>query len=204
MPPLEPEAEAELARRCAAGERAAWERFVDAYGGLLQGLVRRMLSRRTGRAQDPDVEEVSAEVFLALLRRDRLLLRRYDPTWRLSTYLGVIARTEVVRHLRRRGRGGPSAPVDAAAQVPAPAVDPAQALLDEERAAAIASLRAALDELAERDRLLLTLRYLDGRDYRAIARAVGTSPESVGQLLTRAKARLAKRLPHLAERLREP
>ncbi len=67
----------------------------------------------------------------------------------------------------------------------------------EERAAALVTLRTALDALPARDRLLLTLRYLEGLDYRAIAKALGLSPDSVGQLLHRAKERLALRLPQL-------
>ena len=85
--------EADLVARCANGDRAAWEAFVDGYGPLIAALVRRMLHRRTGRARDADVDEIGAEVFLALVRRDRILLKRYDPRYRLSTYLGVICRS---------------------------------------------------------------------------------------------------------------
>jgi len=100
----QPHPEVELVARCARGERAAWESFVDRYGPLITALSRRMLFRRTGHARDADIDEISAEVFLALVRRDRILLKRYDPRYRLSTYLGVICRTEVLRHLRRGNR----------------------------------------------------------------------------------------------------
>jgi RNA polymerase sigma factor (sigma-70 family) len=52
--------------------------------------------------------------------------------------------------------------------------------------------------MPERDRLLLTLRYLEDMDYRTIAAAVGLSTDSVGQLLHRAKRRLARVVPALA------
>ncbi|MGE0192855.1 MAG: RNA polymerase sigma factor [Planctomycetota bacterium] len=189
--------EAALVARCALGEPEAWPELVDVYGPLVRALAQRMLLRRSGRAAAPDVDEVVADVFLALVRRDRLLLSRFDPTYRFSTYLGVICRTQVVRLLRRAGRR--PVPVEELGQVPGRETDlgPAGALREQERAEALASLRAALEELGERDRLLLTLRFLDGQDYRAIARALAISPESVGQLLTRAKARLRERVPHL-------
>ncbi len=70
--------------------------------------------------------------------------------------------------------------------------------------AAIQTLRTALQKLSERDRQLLTLRYLEGLDYRAIGDALDVNPESVGQFLHRAKQRLAKFVPHLENFLPEP
>ena len=194
----DPEAEARLVRPCAAGEESAWTEFVDGYGPLLTSLARRMLARRTGRAHDVDVDEVVAEVFLALLRRERILLHRYDPTYRLSTYLGVITRTEVLRHLRRGNRlprdlEEPELVADASG-----GLAPARRAEEAERLAVLAAMREALAELPDRDRRLLTLRYLEGRDYRDIGATLGLNPESIGQFLTRAKARLARRVPHLA------
>jgi RNA polymerase sigma-70 factor (ECF subfamily) len=193
-----PSSEADLVRRCADGEAAAWEEFVDRFGPLLVALARRMLRRRSGRAGDTDVDEVVGEVFLALLRRDRLLLKRYDPTYRVSTYLGVICRTEVTRQLRRSARGGVG--LEEPGSVPArggPASSPLEALGESELVEAAARIRAALATLDERDRLLLSLRYLEGLDYRAIAAALDLKADSVGQLLHRAKERLARRVPDL-------
>lgn len=196
--------EADLVRRCAEGERAAWEAFVDGYGTLIHALARRMLSRFTRRAADTDVDEIVAEVFLALLRRDRILLHRYNPEYRLSTYLGVIARTEVLRFLRR-GRRRPG-DLEEAERIEDKGTNrgPAGTLEAQERQEAIGTLRQALQQLGERDRLLLTLRYLDGLDYRAIGAALDVNPESVGQFLHRAKRRLAKLVPHLEAFLGAP
>jgi RNA polymerase sigma-70 factor (ECF subfamily) len=199
----DPRPEAELVAACAAGNRAAWREFVARFGPLLTALARRMLARRTGRARDTDVDEVVADVFLALLRRDRILLKRYDPQYRVSTYLGVICRTEVLRLLRRGNRLPHD--LENADRIPdrPGAPRPAEALLEDERRAAIESLRAGLAQLEERDRLLLTLRYLDGLDYRAIGAVLDVNPESVGQFLHRAKQRLARRVPHLERYLAE-
>ncbi len=197
MPDPRASAEVELARRCAAGEAEAWREFVARYGLLLAALARRMLARVSAVVSDSDVDEVVAEVFLALLRRERLLLKRFDPAYRLSTYLGVICRSEVGRWARRRGRARPGGlPLEDLAPA-SPEPGPAEALLGQERAAALTTLRVALEALPVRDRLLLTLRYLEGLDYRAIGQALQLHPDSVGQLLHRAKERLALRLPHL-------
>ncbi len=187
--------EALLVRRLAAGgdDAQAWKTFVDGYGPLLQGLARRMLSRRAGQAADADVDEIVAEVFLALLRHDRRLLERYDPTYRLSTYLGVLCRTAVLRHLRRRGRDVRTLPV--------PDEVPETRPSSPERAERAAGLREALLALPDRDRLLLTLRFLEGLDYASIGLLLDVREGSVGPLLARAKERLAARCPALVELL---
>ncbi len=197
--------EALLVRRCADGDEAAWETFVDRYGPLLQALARRMLARRVGHASGPDVDEVVADVFLALLRKDRHLLRRYDPRWRLATYLGVVCRTAVSRRLTRRGRGRPWATLEEAGNVSAdpPPDTPLSALTTEEQGEVRARLERAMAGLSGRDRLLLKLRYLDGLDYGALAIALDVRPASIGPLLTRARRRLAAAVPDLVHLLEE-
>jgi RNA polymerase sigma factor (sigma-70 family) len=193
-------AEAALVLACADGDPDAWVRFVDGHGPLIAALARRLLARRTGQAGDADVDEIVSRVFLALLRGERRLLRRYRPEFRLSTYLGVICRTEVGKHLRRRrpasleaaaGEEGVEGPADPAAETPAAALE------RRERDAAIASLRPALERLQPRDRLLLTLKFVDGLDYARIAEVLRVRRDSVGQLLHRAKQRLALLVPEL-------
>ena len=67
----------------------------------------------------------------------------------------------------------------------------------------IATLREALGRLPDRDRMLLTMKYLDGMDYRAIGAALDLNPESIGQFLHRAKQKLATEVPHLRPFLAE-
>lgn len=177
--------ETDLIRRCADGDESAWSHFVDTQGPRIAGMARRMLHGRTGQAVDADVDEIVSEVFLALLRRDRTLLRRYDPRWRVATWLGVLTRTAVTRLLRRRRRP----PSEAVARE---ARDDEPARRDMRRA-----IREALDGLGARERLLLRLRHLEGLDYAAIAEALGIEPSSVGPLLSRARARLRDTAPDL-------
>jgi RNA polymerase sigma factor (sigma-70 family) len=194
--------EAALVLACADGDRDAWEAFVRGYGPLLRALGRRMLLRRTGRAADADVEEVVSQVFVALCRGERRLLRRYRPEFRLSTYLGVICRTEVGKMLRKKAL--PSVATDfgdgssRADRADESTESPLSALEQRERTGALEEVHRALAHLGTRDRLLISLRFLDGLDYGRIAAVLRVAPESVGQLLHRAKERLARLVPHLA------
>jgi RNA polymerase sigma-70 factor (ECF subfamily) len=192
-------AEAALVAACADGDRDAWARFVDGYGTLIAALARKLLARRQGVASDADVDDVVSRVFLALVRGERRLLRRFRPEFRLSTYLGVICRTEVGKHLRRRRPQSLAMGGDEATELPAdPAAEsPIGALVRKEREAAVASLRQALERLPPRDRLLLTMKFIDGLDYAHIADVLRVRRDSVGQLLHRAKQRLALLVPEL-------
>ena len=99
-------AEAPSSAAARTGERAAWERFVDGYGTLLAALARRMLARRTGRGRRGGrgrgrLAKCSSRCCAAA----GCCSAATTPRYRLSTYLGVICRTEVGQALaRRRGR----------------------------------------------------------------------------------------------------
>ncbi len=63
--------------------------------------------------------------------------------------------------------------------------DPAQVMVEHEQARLV---RAALDRLSPRDRLILLLR-AEGASYKEIAQAARCSPGSIGTLLARAERR---------------
>ena len=182
------DADLALVKRCVDGDPRAWREFVDRFGGVLKALGRRYLRLHEQFPDHGELEDIVQEVFVALSRRDYRLLRNYDPTYTVTTYLGVITRTEVHRHLRRRRPllGAPEA-MERVAEEPG-AEDPAEASERKE------VLTRALEQLPERDAEILRLRFLREMDYRAIAEALRMPEASVGQTLTRAKQRLLEKL----------
>jgi RNA polymerase sigma-70 factor (ECF subfamily) len=180
-----------LVQRCTSGDVGAWRQFVDRFAGTVRAVARRYLKFHGAHADPADVDDVVQEVFLAVTRHDYRLLRNYDPTFTVKTYLGVIARTEVHRLLRRRrpAASDPAA-LDAAVEGPGGG-DAAEAV---GRAEETEILHRALDDLPERDALILKLRFLRECDYRTIAARMEIPEASVGQTLFRAKQRLLERL----------
>jgi len=84
-----------LVQRVLAGDQAAWEEFVERYAGLILAMARRYL-----RSRDPDdVRTVFANV-LESLRKTRF--QTYEGRASLSTWLTLVARSEVMDHLRRQ------------------------------------------------------------------------------------------------------
>ena len=73
--------------------------------------------------------------------------------------------------------------------------DPAQVMVEHEQARLV---RAALDRLSPRDRLILLLR-AEGLSYKEIAQAARCRPGSVGTLLARAERRLKEQYELVAD-----
>ena len=201
-----------LARLLAAkGERdanAAWQAFVDAYSGLLL-----QVARSTVPGHDSAMD---AYVFLldALREHECRRLRGYVPRegTRFSTWLLVVARRLCVDfHRRKYGRrqGSSTHPEQAALEraTRRRLVDLAAEELDLDDVADAAgdtpesllrstqlrtALAAELDALEPADRVLLAMRFEDGRSAASIAGALGfPTPFHV-----------YRRLSHVFERLR--
>ncbi len=179
----------ELVKRCIRREPGAWVEFVDRFKGTVQALARRYLKLNGHLPDEPELEDIVQDVFLAVIRRDFRLLRNYDSTYTVKTYLGVITRTEVHRLLRRRR---PMVGTDEELEKAGPAVpSSSDGAADAEEKEV---LLRALEELPQRDGEILKLRFLREMDYRAIASALNIPETSVGQTLFRAKQRLVERL----------
>jgi RNA polymerase sigma-70 factor, ECF subfamily len=154
------------------------EREPVGFGALyerLQPSLLRYLERLTG---DEDVaQDVAQEAFLRLFRRKELT----GDDARL--WIFTVATNLVRDHGRsvvRRQRLLSARPVMPGSP-PAPDVEA-------ERNERVALVRAALEQLPERDRQLLLMRE-EGFRYQEMAEAVGVAPGSVGTLIARALKR---------------
>jgi len=87
--------DAELVRRCRAGDSAAWEQVVHEYSRRVYNLAYRF----TGRHES--AEDLTQEVFVRVYRS----LEQYDPqAGDLANWLMRLARNLVIDDYRRRGR----------------------------------------------------------------------------------------------------
>ncbi|MEZ0230476.1 MAG: RNA polymerase sigma factor [Planctomycetota bacterium] len=189
-----------LLRRCANGEDEAWTEFLSRYQPFLDFIVRKALVA-SGRGKLPTqtkVEEIRDELIAWLLENDGRVLKTYRGEAKVTSWLGVVAGRRA-RRLARRGLGLSSKMVslDALTEDAATHLSVEQAAADEDedvRAQALARVASALDELPERDKALLRGAFFDDRSYDQLAQDVGVKPDSIGQLLYRAKDKLKKKL----------
>jgi RNA polymerase sigma factor (sigma-70 family) len=142
--------------------------------------VCRYVTRYTG---DADLaEDVTQETFWRLARRP------FGVPHHLKGWLFRVA-TNLARDARKTARRRRELVQLAGAENPTPApADPGELL---ERAELRRRLRAALDGLSDKERTALLLRE-EGFAHREIAGALGTTTGSVGTLVARALAKLAR------------
>ena len=191
------EQELDLVRRCAEGDDHAWSELLERYGRFIDHVVRRALGSARGRV--PDVNEVADlrdEVVAWMVADDGRVLRTFRGESRLTSWLGVIVGRRA-RRLAQRGAGLRARTVSLDGLSAEAATHLAlEGPRDEgtARQRALARLAEAVEELSERDRLLLKGAFFERRPYAELAAEVGVRTDSVGQLLYRAKQRLRKRL----------
>lgn len=165
------------------------ERLLEMYvaqrsGEAFSQIVRRHIQlvyasalRQVGEAQM--AEDITQTVFALLARKAGSVRRHSLAAWLLAVTRHAAA-NERRAALRRRRRERQSAKPHAVAPPPADE-DDVTALLDD-----------ALARLSELDRQAVVLRYMQGRDARSIAAALGVSEQAARKRLTRAVERLRR------------
>lgn len=152
--------------RLVAGDKATWDAFVGAAAPVVRAVIRRTLVR-AGRERD--TADVLQDVFVRLCNDRFRVLRDYDPARaRLSTWLGVIASSAAIDHLRRVGPGLTG--LEDVAESELPAVDPVEP---------VRPLNLPPDLLTARQALILKLLYEDECTVEEAARAVGIEAQTV-------------------------
>jgi RNA polymerase sigma-70 factor (ECF subfamily) len=172
MPALGPADEAELIRRCRAGERAAQDELYTRFKRTVAATLYRVLGDRT------DLDDLVQEVFVIAFRG----LDRFRGDARLSTWLYRICVNVALGKIRSRSRKPPPLSVqdlDLTSQ--------SQTLLDRpetperalERRRDRDRVYRALEQLAPKKRVVLFLHEIEGLDLKDIAYLVESNPVTV-------------------------
>jgi RNA polymerase sigma-70 factor (ECF subfamily) len=183
----------DLLKRCLTHQPGAWNDFVDRYLGLIYHVVHHTAHLRSTPLRPEDVEDLAAEVLLQIVAGDYAVLRQFRGTCSLATYLTVIARRICVHELARRAA---AREVQPPAGVPEPAPEP-----DLPKAQGLESLEEVeklLGKLPSKEREVVRLYYLEGRNYEEISTELNVPVNSIGPILSRARKKLrtgAKGLP---------
>jgi len=163
-----------LADACRRGDRAAWDEFVSRYHKFILFAVRRQL-RETNEALAQDIVQ---NVFMELLKENRKAWHRYDPKYRLTTWLGLVVLTQV----DHATRGRKVAPLDDRAGELEAEVAPGTDARE--------LIQKALPALTERERLIVALYYFDALGLKEIEAVTGVPANTAGSHLLRAREKL--------------
>ena len=164
------------------GQRDALHRTIDRYSGYAAAVARNVLGERATRE---DLEEIVADVFVALWRA----AERLDESRPLTGYLAVIARHAAIDRLRRLRPESPLPEDDllAADETQQPETE----ALRRDRAQ---MLRRALLELPTDDREIFMRFYYYRQSVREIAAEMQRNESTIKARLSRGRAKLRDKL----------
>lgn len=174
-----------LLQRCLDRAPHAWKDFVDRFLGLVVHVANHTAESRGITLDQSTRDDLVAEVFLTIVANDFAVLRRFRRNCSLATYLTVISRRVIARRLAserlQRAAGGDQQPaVQPAAQKP-----PAR-MEDREE------VQQLMRRLDPHEANVVRMYHLEGKSYEEISKAVGMSQNSIGPMLSRARAKMRK------------
>jgi RNA polymerase sigma-70 factor, ECF subfamily len=160
-----------LARKAQLGDRDAFYALYDRY-------LQRVYNRVKSKVPPQDVEDVTQEIFIALVRS----LDGYQQRSRFNTWLYTIVNRQIADFYRRRSRSERGYAVeldsDGAPEFPSTA--------DHEEADQRMLIQKALHTLPEHYQEVILMRFADGLTFSEIAEQRGQSLEAVKSLYRRA------------------
>ena len=179
--------DADLLKRCLSKQPGSWNDFVDRYLSLIYHAIHFSAHLRSAKLSPEDVEDIAAEVLVQLVADNSKALREFKGEASLSTYLTVIARRICVHELTRRQavrdeirKGVIRAPDEETDDSAAAAKGMEK--LDE--------VDALLRRLSGKQREIVRLYYLESRTYEEISTELNVPVNTIGSILTRARAKL--------------
>lgn len=181
-----------LLERCLHRKPRAWQDFVDRFMGLLIHVINHTAQARSIRLSSEDRDDLCAEILLRLLEQDYAILRHFRGQSSLATYLAVVARRIVVKQLMKRKPEPLQAADRASVEQPAAASPPGSQSSPEERIANRELVEQLLDQLGDGESQVVRLYHLEGRSYQEISHLLGIPVNSVGPILSRARAKMRR------------
>ena len=177
----------QLLDRCLRHQPRAWNDFVDRYMGLIYHVIHHVAHARSVILTDADIEDIAAEIFLAIVDDDYQVLRNFKGASSLPTYLTVVARRVCVKEVIKRFREAELGHTTAH-----------RAGITEDSSAEVESIATAeevermLQHLSGREAEVVRLYHLKYLNYRQIGKQLGIPENSVGPILAKARKRLRR------------
>ena len=177
-----------LLSRCLDREPGGWKAFVDRFAGLFVQVIQHTAHSRSISLSPHDVDDLSADVFLALLANNSDVLRRFRGDSTLKTYLTIVCRRIVVHEMIRRRMAEELGHVKTSGSALERAhVGEGDASTRIENRELVQRM---LEGLNETEAAIVRQFHMEGRTYHEIAKGLGIAENSIGPILTRSREKL--------------
>ena len=189
---MSPDPEPELLRRCRTGDAGAWDELFDRHYAPTSRFLFQLAHDFTWE----DVEEISQEVFLSVIRN----LHTFHGRSQFQTWVFRIAANKARdyrqrRQATKRGGGQITVSLHGAKGEDEPAIDPPSSSPGPDDLAIsfeqMALLGSALEELGEPCREIIELRYFGDLGHEEIGKALNLNPKTASSRLSKCLGRLA-------------
>ena len=170
----------QLATKVQAGEIDFFNELMTRYEGKIVGYLNKLVRN------NDDAKDIAQDVFIKVYKN----IQSFDPNQRFSPWIYRIAHNEAINSIKRRLRE-PLNFFDPEVLFPHPIAkeDPQN---EAERVELKRILSTCLDDIDEKYREVLILRYFEDMDYKDIADIIKIPVVTVGVRLNRGKERLRK------------
>ncbi len=177
-----------LVARCLAGDDAARAEFINTYDALLARAVARRLSRYQPRgAFASEADDIRHDIYLKLFANRCRVLESLRNARSLDAWLITVAHNQTVSYMRKRLVLEQAEDENVGEAQAVYGYTPEHSAGDRESSECV---RAALEQLEAKDRLVLQLYYLYNQRYADIAETLGMNINTVASRLMRAKEKL--------------
>ncbi len=169
----------ELLERVLADSNVAWNEFLSRYKNLIFRCITKVTHKFSPVMCNADVDEVFAEVMLALVHNDKRKLRLYNPErgTKLGSWIGMISINAAYDYLRGAGRRPMLDRIDGTPERNEETTrTPLDVVVEKER---WQHLNGILADFSDKDRQFLDLYYAKGLDAAVIADEMSISLKTV-------------------------
>jgi RNA polymerase sigma-70 factor, ECF subfamily len=192
-------AEPELLERVLRREEIAWTELVRRYRALIYRCITKVTSRYAPMLPSAEIDEVYAEVLMALLRDELRKIRMYDASrgTKLSSWIGMISVNTAHDYLRSMGRRPALDRVDGSPDTQDEYErTPLDVLLEKER---WSHFNGLLSDFSEKDRTFLDLYYGQGLDAETVADEMEISVKTVYTKKHKIRRHLRRRIEDVGD-----
>ena len=177
------EIDRQLLESCLERKPRAWKDFVDRFIGLVVHVINHTAQSRSVHLTSHDRDDLAAEVFLAMIKDDLAVLRRFRGKSSLATYLTLVARRIAIRELLQR-KTPATLGENMVADNRGDDSDFEQRIGDRDE------VERLIKSLKKSEATVVRLYHLEGKSYREISDKVGIPENSVGPTLSRARGKM--------------